>query len=134
MLVTLAGVVAWWVSSQFNWIRERRDFVANNPIVLVRDGSTRAPGLLWLFGEEGNSEVLIQVVNPLLYEQARLAWPGEFDDREYFKRIGAEKLEVFESAGNSLIEQAKRLYPEANRVRNTYLKADPREADAAKSK
>jgi hypothetical protein len=124
VLVTLAALLAWWVVSQLNWIRDRREFVANNPVVLVRFGdSTRAPGLLWPFGEKGNSEVLIQVVNDPMHEWTRRVWPAGFDDQDYLEKTGAEKLEFPGAPGESLIETAKRLYPEATRVRKVYVKA-----------
>lgn len=59
MLVTVAGLGAWWVTSQLDWIQYRREFLKNNH---CWDGSARnmayhprprAPFGLWVFGEEG---------------------------------------------------------------------------------
>lgn len=130
VLVTLAALGAWWVNSQLNRIRQRREFALNNPIVLTQDklNGVTAPGLLWLFGEEGYSEVLIQVVDPMMYEQVRMAWPEEVDDRECLEQQAFLNTIVGVDDRNSLTKQAKRIYPEATRIRNIYLKSDPRKS------
>ena len=74
VLVTLAAL---WIGWSFNWIRQRRDFVREgNTLGAVAHGSTsRAPGLLWLFGEQGAEVVLLFTDDKADYDRARRLFP-----------------------------------------------------------
>lgn len=57
MFILLTAVCV-WVGYQVNWIRQRREFISKLPTNNVAyqldfEHPVRAPGLLWLFGEEG---------------------------------------------------------------------------------
>ncbi len=58
--VTLAGVGT-ALGSQLNWLRQRRALLsswsASAPATLGQ--TPRAPGMLWLFGEQGRSRVIV---------------------------------------------------------------------------
>jgi hypothetical protein len=74
ILVTLAAL---WIGWSFNWIRQRHDFVREgNTLGAVAHGSTsRAPGLLWLFGEERAEVVFLFTDDQADYDRARRLFP-----------------------------------------------------------
>ena len=66
VLMTLLCAVAWWWCGQATWIGKRREFLATPRAVFVRaprPGQTiaTAPGLLWLFGEQRCTHLLVAV-------------------------------------------------------------------------
>jgi hypothetical protein len=76
-LFFLVTLVAVWMGWSFNWIRQRREFVrpGNELGAVVSTGSVRAPGLLWLFGEQGAQVVLLFTDNESDFERARRLFP-----------------------------------------------------------
>jgi hypothetical protein len=76
-LFALVTLVALWVGWSFNWIRERREFLrAGNALGAVAHASTGgAPGLLWMFGEEGVEVVILFTDERADYERARRLFP-----------------------------------------------------------
>ena len=54
LLVTVVGLLAGWVVYQLDWIRQRHETLQRASHL---GGPTRAPGLLWLFGEQGYREI-----------------------------------------------------------------------------
>jgi len=66
--MTLVCVVLGWVGYQLNWIRQRRQAT----IYPMGVGGVQAPGALWIFGEEGVSELH---VGPAYYERTRALFP-----------------------------------------------------------
>jgi hypothetical protein len=71
IVLTVSGI---WLGFQVNWIRQRREFIAQQRSVFatgptIGDASWRdpvsraaiAPGLLWFLGEEGVAELHLQI-------------------------------------------------------------------------
>ena len=56
VLVTIFGV---WLGVQVKWIKDRRAFLVDHPIHGYMPEPPAAPGLLWLFGEEGVYAVVV---------------------------------------------------------------------------
>ncbi len=95
-LFIFVTLVAIWAAYSVNWIRERREFVRkldSDPFAITRfDSAFYAPGLLWLFGEDGvESIVLLNVSDAAearrLFPEAQIAstpdwiWKAEYLDR-----------------------------------------------------
>ncbi len=74
VLVTLAAL---WIGWSFNWIRERREFVreGNTSAPCAHGSTSRAPCLLWLFGEQGAEVVLLFTDEKADYDRARRLFP-----------------------------------------------------------
>jgi hypothetical protein len=89
VVVTLSAV---FIAYNTHWMRQRHSYLADHPGATYNDSPTRAPGLLWLFGERGLEEVRVQV-------------PGFNRDREFHKTNAGPEA-----------EEARRLFPEARVV------------------
>lgn len=63
LLFVAVALIAAWMGWSVDWIRQRHDFLRRVPASpYTRQGeSVRAPGLLWLFGEEGAKLVFLSV-------------------------------------------------------------------------
>jgi hypothetical protein len=83
-LFILVTLVAVWAAYSANWIRERRDFVRkleSDPLssTIARFNSAfYAPGLLWLFGEDGVESMVLpnesdSAVARRLFPEAQIA-------------------------------------------------------------
>jgi hypothetical protein len=96
-LFVVVTVIACWLGYEFNWIRERHAFVAQQRTLVEawslytesvwHPNDCAAPGLLQLFGEEGHSMLLIWV-----------------DSRD---------VDDFPAADANRIRRARQLFPEA---------------------
>ena len=56
--VTLAAILT-WLGIELTWLRERRQIAAI--LKFEPNGSVRAPGISWLFGEKGYAFILVTV-------------------------------------------------------------------------
>jgi hypothetical protein len=89
VVVTLSAV---FIAYNTHWMRQRHSYLADHPKAIhprVHDVPTRAPSLLWLFGERGWQEIQVQV-------------PWFERDREFHKTHAGPEA-----------EEARRLFPEA---------------------
>ena len=69
VVVTVVAVLCAWVAYSLNWIRERHHAIATGEVKVVRQNVRysfliltpvpRAPAGLWMFGEHGNRELLV---------------------------------------------------------------------------
>lgn len=80
VVVTLAGVIAAFISYHVNWIRQRREFAEIDGVHIqtVPSGtkySREAPGLLWLFGERGIYQVNLFVDSNADLERGKELFP-----------------------------------------------------------
>jgi hypothetical protein len=97
-LFIFVTVIAIWAAYSANWIRQRREFVRkleSDPVffTIVRfDSAFYAPGLLWLFGEDGVESIVLPNVSDAadarrLFPEAQIAsppdwmWKAEYLDR-----------------------------------------------------
>ncbi|MBL9161435.1 MAG: hypothetical protein JNL18_01705 [Planctomycetaceae bacterium] len=55
-VIVLTALFAIWLTYSMNWIRQRRELY-DSPIITGRGHYTRAPGLLFLLGEPGYSDL-----------------------------------------------------------------------------
>ncbi len=76
-LFIFVTLVAVWAAYSANWIRERREFVSkleSDPFAIARfDSALYAPGLLWLFGEDGVESIVL--LNETDAAEARRLFP-----------------------------------------------------------
>jgi hypothetical protein len=56
-MFVLVTVFCVWLGYQLNWIRQRRDAIRSDIILSIGTDETRPPGLLWIFGEQGHSQI-----------------------------------------------------------------------------
>ena len=74
MVVTLCSVVIWGVI-QLKWMSDRREFLKiYHPWIANMEIRAAAPGLLWLFGEEGIAEMWLSETDEV-QDQARRLFP-----------------------------------------------------------
>jgi hypothetical protein len=60
VVVTLAGGMAAFVGYNLNWIRQRHEFSAiDEPIWAFPKWDSIAPGMLWIFGEDGCDAMIV---------------------------------------------------------------------------
>jgi hypothetical protein len=93
VVVTILGFAMSWVVYQLNWIRERHAFRENHfwiSVVSGWDPEVQAPGLLWLFGEDGVYQF------SLIFADATPGRPKSLNMSE-----------------KKTLENAKKLFPEA---------------------
>jgi hypothetical protein len=99
LFVTAVGL---WLGYEVNWIQQRRAFTDKNPTAefffQASDGSggtirQRAPGLLWLFGEQGVLAIDIRIPEAEIH-------------------IDEQGIPVARPS-HPVIAQAKRLFPES---------------------
>jgi hypothetical protein len=106
VVVTISGIALGWVAYQLNWIRQRRELVHRTDIeaLMWADGDyPTAPGLMWLFGEQGYD--IIEIIVDLPIDPTIDVPP----DRE---RTETE---------TALLERARSLFPEAEVVKEVSL-------------
>jgi hypothetical protein len=62
-VVTVFCIVGGWAAYQLNWIRERQAFRESGKIVYAwgTNHGPDAPGMLWMFGETGESGLRLDV-------------------------------------------------------------------------
>ncbi len=86
-LFIFVTLVALWAAYSANWIRERREFVRkleSDPFAIARfDSAFYAPGLLWLFGEDGVESIVLQSETDTaearrLFPEAQIAGPPKW--------------------------------------------------------
>ncbi len=80
VVVTLVALLAGWVASSLNWIRDRRDFVGEggemNAIIHTQPGQfVEAPSLLWVFGEEGAQFLVLSTDDESDFRKAQRLFP-----------------------------------------------------------
>jgi hypothetical protein len=71
-MFVVVTVVAIFLGYHVNWIRQRREFLRDRPLLNPYDSflmsgkpvTPEAPGLLWLFAERGTNLILIPSDNP----------------------------------------------------------------------
>jgi hypothetical protein len=91
-MLLLVTVVAAFLAYHVNWIRQRRDFLKLNNATALEHDFTRedpelwepvsAPGLLWLFGEEGQCGLRIVIMDEA----------ANADDRDKAQRLFPEAI------------------------------------------
>ena len=60
-MLAVTAIMAFWMWRQVEWIKERRELFASKQLSDATDSTVTAPGLLWLFGEHGHSEIYSNV-------------------------------------------------------------------------
>lgn len=80
VLVALIGLGLGWITNSLRWIRERHEMLAGQPLLPPGKipppfGRVRAPGLLWLFGEEGVAVVCWYPGSPVSLQVAQRLFP-----------------------------------------------------------
>jgi hypothetical protein len=88
-LFILVTIVAIWIGWSFNWIRQRREFVrpGNELGAAVSTGEVRAPGMLWIFGEQGAQVVLLFTDKESDFERARRLFPEAHVETNPVRRV-----------------------------------------------
>jgi hypothetical protein len=60
VVVTIVVLILGWLTHNLNWIRQRHEFWDNNgPIWCAPNMNSSAPGLLWIFGENGTTGSIV---------------------------------------------------------------------------
>ncbi len=83
-----------WLGYQFNWIRQRHEFLSCHAWVQVSSGfdaDVKAPGLLWMFGEE-----------------------GKWDFSMMFFDVTRNRTLTLSAVEEQTLQEARRLFPEAH--------------------
>jgi hypothetical protein len=60
VMMTLLAILCGWCGYSMNWIRQRREFI-DSDLMNGRGDYTRAPGLLFLFGEPGYGQLHVDL-------------------------------------------------------------------------
>jgi len=71
VIVTLFAV---WLGWSLNWNRQRREFLRDRDAFRVGE-SVRAPGLLWIFGEDGAENIWLVARKSSASDEARRLFP-----------------------------------------------------------
>jgi hypothetical protein len=74
-LFLLVALVAVWLGWSWNWIRQRHEFLRNKMATSLNVNPVTAPGMLWLFGEEGCEYVFMALATDNDLEEARRLFP-----------------------------------------------------------
>ena len=76
-LFIVVTLIAVWIGWSFNWMRQRQEFVrpGNELGAVILTSDVRAPGLLWVFGEQGAQVVLLFTDKEADFERARRLFP-----------------------------------------------------------
>lgn len=73
--LTVICILGGWTGYQLNWILERRAIAADHDAVHFFGDQTPAPFPLWLFGEQGETGILIHTDSPRTCERIRRLYP-----------------------------------------------------------
>ena len=102
VVVTMVAITVSYLVLQLNWLRQRREFHTDLKLCVAGEvrPNTRAPGLLWLFGDYSYSKISLNTHSKLppategdlatarrLFPEAEvgcklISWPGQDDDFE----------------------------------------------------
>ena len=102
VVLTLVACAVWYALGQSQWLRARRAFLNENERGLgYGTGATRAPGLLWAFGEEGITVMIVDKHDKQLalklFPEARVAMvdepPPRFDAGNWYIVHGSALLD-----------------------------------------
>jgi hypothetical protein len=79
-MFVIVALVAVWLAYSANWIRQRREFVRDKQAdastsIFVRESPVVAPGLLWVFGEDGVEVLLLQTPTESDFAEGRRLFP-----------------------------------------------------------